>query len=71
MFSHRRRAQFGLAGGLVVLLCTLTVLFRGSRDGLANWQPASGDHAAASAAAACDGDAPRPAHVVNLASLVK
>jgi hypothetical protein len=76
MFSHRRRAQLGLAGGLVVLLVTLTILYQGSRDGLANWRPADAAAAArpattSASASALAPDATSSARVVNIASLIK
>jgi hypothetical protein len=67
MFSHRRRAQVGLAGGLVVLMITLTILFQGSRAGMANWQPAD----AGQGAPAPSADARPSGQVVNIASLIK
>jgi hypothetical protein len=34
MFSQRRRAQIGLASACLLLIVTLTILYRGSREDL-------------------------------------
>ena len=33
MFSQQRRAQIGLASACLLLIVTLTILYRGSREG--------------------------------------